>query len=679
MNNTIIHVSDTDHPSLPFTQFCSEPEVLAKELHQKHSHAQLFLINVNYKPDELLRSQNAGIELLKYLRLLNLKQHCVLYSFLSREQLMTQDLCNLIIFSEGVTFIRLPTDLSKINFDELVNKTAPENLSAFFKAEATLPDDRHFFANWWGVLQLWKVQKAIDSIAGTQMPTEIKKAFTGSLKEMDSYQGLLAMYLHREKEKDVEEELKRLLQLRIERYGDQERNLDSIKSVLNKKTNELDDRARRLEIINESFYNSVTKTLFQSKLEELKLINDPIKIKVNQLEEAQKRTTDDIKLLKEYIELDALINEERQRIEEQIIIFNNKILGILGAIERQKMFSNNGFNIIDTRNRLQEVSPRILFVDDQADDGWSFIFQRIIYGKENDSFTIIQPCKDDSIEQITDKILERVNEFKPDLIILDLRLKGEHGTTTDVTNISGVQVLKSITNDGITCPVLITTASNKIWSYKETFSLGASAFWIKEGLDEHMDLRNSIENYMRFIDLVSVLCLSDEFQFLKRCKTSLKKLKHNDSKYWWESNDWLISTHTYMKTKSVSRHIIISILHQAIILLEDYLRLRLQESQQVSVRNYLPSAIIIRFASVLEKIHQTDNPYQIKDGKTYMLPLSEKIKDQFGYALNRRIFLLDMRNKAAHGQYCTFKEMSEFTSQLFEYLVDYHLILNNGK
>lgn len=645
------------------------PEKLGLEINQSFSPYDLFIININYKTEGVPRSQNAGIDLIKYLRLYQLRQHCILFSFLSREQLLLQDPRNLIIFSPGITFIRLPYDFSTINFEELTINKASEDLSFYFKAESTLPDDRHFFANWWGVLQLWKVQKAIDNITGKPISTKIENSFTSSVKEMNSYQGLIAVYLNREKEKNIEAQLKRLQQQQVERFGDKQRKIESIKDLLDQKLNEFDDRAREIEILNETFYDTGTKTLFQTVLENLKLISVPIENKINQLLEVPKSTEHDVLLLKEYI------TDEKNRKEEKNKFLNIEISDIIRDIESLDIFSIGEFNIIDARKRLQEVCPKILYVDDHADDGWAFVFQQIIYDGKKDSFKVIQPSKDNSVELISKNVLEEVNDTPPDLIILDLRLKGEHGSTTDTINISGVHVLKRLKQAGISCPVLITTASNKIWSYKETFVLGASAFWIKEGLDEHRDLRSSIENYMRFVDLVYALCLSKEYTSLTKWKAGINKIKNHEGQLWWENNDWVSSEHSYQKTKIPPKEDIILILFQAFNLLEDFLRLNLQESHQISLIDHLPSAIITRLAFVLETIHQTDKPYKTNNGNRSRISLSEKFIDQFRESLDARIDMLDIRNKAVHDQNCTFKEMKDFANQLFEYLDDYHAII----
>jgi len=76
---------------------------------------------------------------------------------------------------------------------------------------------------------------------------------------------------------------------------------------------------------------------------------------------------------------------------------------------------------------------------------------------------------------------------------LDLRLFGETGNYP-IQDVSGFKVLDIILSSSRKrCPVLITSASNKIWSYKEAISRGADAYWVKQGLDDYSDTESIVE------------------------------------------------------------------------------------------------------------------------------------------------------------------------------------------
>ena len=219
---------------------------IAKLIVEKYSTSDLFLISLNMTAGGLNRTQNAGLKLLKFIRLYNLHQHCIIYSFLSREQLMLMDPQNLIIFSQGITFHRLPCELSTIPFNEYIDTTAPENLSAFFKAESELPDDRHFVANWWGIYQLWKIHKVVENISENTSLEVVEHFLSFSRKEMSSYQGLLAIYLNSERTSDIGELLKRLQKVQSERYGEKQRSLVLLNNALCTKVQESFDLLKEI-------------------------------------------------------------------------------------------------------------------------------------------------------------------------------------------------------------------------------------------------------------------------------------------------------------------------------------------------------------------------------------------------------------------------------------------------
>lgn len=189
----IIHISD-NALGLSCTLMADNPEILAKKILENHANTEVFIINVNYKTENITRADNAGILFLKYLRLNHFNQHCVLYSFLSREQLMIQDPYNSIIFSEGVTFIRMPMDLIKLDYITMAEKKAPKDLSVYFRGEIRLPEDeRHNWANWWGIERLWEVHQSVTGKNKKEFSDYKSSLF---FKKMESLEASIAKYLY---------------------------------------------------------------------------------------------------------------------------------------------------------------------------------------------------------------------------------------------------------------------------------------------------------------------------------------------------------------------------------------------------------------------------------------------------------------------------------------------------
>jgi hypothetical protein len=559
-NQCVIHLKDT-------------PQAIIEQIENtKVNPEDLFLIYLDYIPQEEgkavgLRTNHHGIEVLKRLRLKHYRQHCVVFSFLSREDFILQNPCHLVLYSAGITYKQLPFDFLTEDFSILEAPVeAPSDLSAYFKAENMLPDNRHFFANWWGVYCLWQLHKAIESIylsegENSSLVTETDRDFFSGMKkiweEMNTLRGQIAQYLNPIDKKDILFELQEFDKLEKNRdkllqeidsessiteeelieLGEIREKLENfLKKLGNKTIYDLDIQIEYKNILDEYYYNlnegvlgringkflSATERLIyeiNNKIEEIKAKDDQI----NKNKE----------LIEEKNELDAFIEEIRRKIKENIEGYN---------IQRSKKSISD--IILEIRKSFQEVPPKIIYVDDQAQEGWAKIFQRMIYGGESDNFAVIVPQKEEDEKEIVQRILNEEKRLKENtnqivLLILDLRLKQEKGELP-IEDISGIKVLKELKKEKFSCPILITTASNKWKSYKEINRLGALAYWQKKGLDEQNNTKSLLENYFSFLKLIYVLCKDKTIEFLYNdFSPMIRELEKNEEVvYWWETAFW---------------------------------------------------------------------------------------------------------------------------------------------
>lgn len=559
-NQCVIHLKDT-------------PQAIIEQIENtKVNPEDLFLIYLDYIPREegkavSLRTNHHGIEVLKRLRLKHYRQHCVVFSFLSREDFILQNPCHLVLYSAGITYKQLPFDFLTEDFSILEAPVeAPSDLSAYFKAENMLPDNRHFFANWWGVYCLWQLHKAIESIylfegENSSLVTETDRDFFSGMKkiweEMNTLRGQIAQYLNPIDKKDILFELQEFHKLEKNRdkllqeidsessiteeelieLGEIREKLENfLKKLGNKTIYDLDIQIEYKNILDEYYYNlnegvlgringkflSATERLIyeiNNKIEEIKAKDDQI----NKNKE----------LIEEKNELDAFIEEIRRKIKENIEGYN---------IQRSKKSISD--IILEIRKSFQEVPPKIIYVDDQAQEGWAKIFQRMIYGGESDNFAVIVPQKEEDEKEIVQRILNEEKRLKENtnqivLLILDLRLKQEKGELP-IEDISGIKVLKELKKEKFSCPILITTASNKWKSYKEINRLGALAYWQKKGLDEQNNTKSLLENYFSFLKLIYVLCKDKTIEFLYNdFSPMIRELEKNEEVvYWWETAFW---------------------------------------------------------------------------------------------------------------------------------------------
>lgn len=666
----ILHISDSSL-SLSFPVLSDTPAILFEKVKEKHANSILFLINVNYKTDNISRADNAGILFLKYLRLNHFNQHSILYSFLSREQLMDQDPYNSIIFSQGVTFIRMPENLNKVDFESIAKKKAPDNLSSFFKAEFRLPDDRHFFANWWGVLQLWKVQKAVERIAGKTVITDVETGFAGSINEMNSYDGLVARYVKSIHDTDIEKTLRTFISARKEnsKNGNQNRSRiqDEIDNLL------AEDAVIEIQLSALEEIDKEEKNNFLSKL--IAFFSDlptTVQQKINQLNEKRASIKENISASQEYLELIDSINKVKDHIYNERRKLNRQIQSKIDKLISCNSFLTEDYSLDTIRQKLAEKKPTILFVDDQAEDGWATILQRMIYDGNSDNFIVIQPGKNDSIGSVVSKIEETVRARRIDLLMLDLRLKGETGGNFNIDEISGIQVLKQLPAIQLPCPVIITSASNKIWSYRETLKLNADAYWIKEGLDDNYNLETSIENYLRLLDLVYALFFNEEYRFLyDKLVPAVLTIKNSTSPFWWESKFWEKNSYSFKrsestisvrKSKPVAKEEIIDTLIAGTDLFKKYLSEKIQKSETIHISRYVGSLVIIQFCRVLEIIHRFDESND-------RFSLSEKMQSQLDdQTFNYFSKLITIRNSATHNFSANFNAITNFIEPFMSYL-----------
>ena len=577
-NQCVIHLKDT-------------PQAIIEQIENtKVNTEDLFLIYLDYIPQEEgkavgLRTNHRGIEVLKRLRLKHYQQHCVVFSFLSREDFILQNPCHLVLYSAGITYKQLPFDFLTEDFSILeVPVEAPSDLSAYFKAENMLPDNRHFFANWWGVYCLWQLHKAIESIylsegENSSLVTETDRDFFSGMKkiweEMNTLRGQIAQYLNPIDKKDILFELQEFDKLEknrdkllqeidsessiteeelIELAEIREKLENFLKELGNKTIYDLDIQIEYKNILDEYYYNLKEAVLGRINGKFL-TATERLILEINKKIEEIKSKDDQINKNKELIEeknkLDAFIEEIIREIKENIEGCN---------IQRSKKSISD--IISDIRKSFQEVPPKIIYVDDQAQEGWAKIFQRMIYGGESDNFVVIVPQKEEDEKEIVQRILNEEKRLKENtnqivqrisneekrlkentnqivLLILDLRLKQEKGELP-IEDISGIKVLKELKKEKFSCPILITTASNKWKSYKEINRLGALAYWQKKGLDEQNDTKSLLENYFSFLKLIYVLCKDKSIEFLYNDFSSMiRELEKNEKVvYWWETAFW---------------------------------------------------------------------------------------------------------------------------------------------
>jgi CheY-like chemotaxis protein len=131
---------------------------------------------------------------------------------------------------------------------------------------------------------------------------------------------------------------------------------------------------------------------------------------------------------------------------------------------------------------------KILLIDDRANKGWRQLLEMIfpIQG--------IQVVPAISVEEAKQSL-----EDKYDIIFLDVRLERDDHNHRDVKKYSGFKVLEYIKSDflnvNFSTPIMLFTASNKIWSIQEFLNYGVDAFYVKEHPDYLFSKETSRSTY----------------------------------------------------------------------------------------------------------------------------------------------------------------------------------------
>jgi CheY-like chemotaxis protein len=545
---------EADEKKVPVNPDQSPRQVAGAVAAQAADDDAVVFINVNLKCKGNARQDQAGVEVLKFLRLterFNGREneardaHCVMYAFQRVEQLLRRKPSSLIVCSDGVTFEQLPSDFSELDIRELAEKkkanTSANSLDKFLRGEFTLPDRRHNWANWWGARQM------------------------------------LSLYF-------------------------QEQNPDDI---------DLDE---------------------------------------------------------------FVLPSENPQVRNALFLFGqNDASGRASSVldraeaQRNQLWGNLGF---DPTPPYFPPSPSVGLIDDEAQRiqyqgqqttqfGWQRICSRVLF--DNDAGVVdlfdeedIDPDEGDLLDLVPGEFRD-VDFDEYACVLLDLRLRDdeEGGLPESVRDLSGARVLDFIREKHPTLPVIITTASNKIWNYEGLMELGADAYWIKEGLDEQRTDDESAQNYVRLLELVTAVT-SEKYQLLRRFGKEIERLRARtkEEMLWWEKErEWYDPyTDESLRTPIGGREVVFQLLNDALLMLRSYLhQFEIGHGFQSDTHSsFWLGSIMQQLGGIIEVIHDWDS-LDIGDRSRAIvggIPRGNEYITRRGDWFGFRIY--GQRNKAAH-------------------------------
>ncbi|MFN4915305.1 MAG: response regulator [Sphingomonadales bacterium] len=166
---------------------------------------------------------------------------------------------------------------------------------------------------------------------------------------------------------------------------------------------------------------------------------------------------------------------------------------------------------IDIKKILEfKIKTKVLLIDDDSIKGWG-VFYRALFNGSNVEFKDSEiDFKGSKKEEIIEAAKNVVSSFKPDILFLDLRLH-DSDFVEDITpdNLTGLQILEEVKKFDRGIQVIIITASNKAWNYKNALKYKAYDYIVKDGSSEINDVLNDLSKnilicYKRALFLKSI-------------------------------------------------------------------------------------------------------------------------------------------------------------------------------
>lgn len=216
------------------------------------------------------------------------------------------------------------------------------------------------------------------------------------------------------------------------------------------------------------------------------------------------------KTLQEKKALGVLINKQVQQSTER-----NKLVSFIDELQSKIGISKG---IYTTPNNLH-----IWFIDDQQANGWFKLIESMV-PNSNIEITPLSGVKD-VIEYLKLYSINTKVEI-PDLAMVDLRLSGSDQVVENYKShdLSGFEVVDLLRKQWPGLPIMISSASSKLWNMEKAIERGAVAYWRKS--DEVSDYENAVltafDINFQYIEKLTLTLKMAEYKYVFRIVESLR-------------------------------------------------------------------------------------------------------------------------------------------------------------
>lgn len=626
-----------------------------------------YLINLEGEFEGASRSECKGADLIFWLRLKhNIGKPIIITAFQGLLQILKKKPTYTILNAEGIYFVDILSDFSVLDKIDKLKKPnlSTEQIRHYYLEHANnvlnLASLRHQEANWWGIKSLWDTHR-LKSL------NTFKQEYPEFIEyKLNSINNLLSQYYF----KTIEPSLQEIIQER--------------KDYLLKEKKVAEDRFKSNLKFNPEHYKTLKNYLLdcaekihlyslqRSAITESILISQ----KNNNIDTLQALNAE----LKLYDELINLYDKEIEAIKSRINEYKIPESEIEDSIDPFEEILKNE-NIIEVKNDLNRDFA-FLQIDDLAHKGWNTIFNSMF--SERIKFDFIdfsgfkeRQTQDDNIQILEELISEKLKTKNYSGFLLDLRLFPEDEQSNKTKNFTGFILMERLRKKYPEIPIIITSASNKIWTYKDSVKMGAHAYWIKEGIDNFYEKYDAYYNYDQFKKIIYTL-VTPEYYSLQILSNLVQKInKENSPPFWWENKFWSEGTHQNITLRNLNYQIsnkteikkedLSEILNKIINFYSNFLRLKniTSEINEEDATSYY-ATLIVKIGKLVEMFHPTGINRYIS---TYSITTLR------GDELGTRI--LDKRNKAAHNSQINFDDLKQVIIYLKKYLIQEKLKFNN--
>ena len=169
---------------------------------------------------------------------------------------------------------------------------------------------------------------------------------------------------------------------------------------------------------------------------------------------------------------------------------------------------------------------KILLIDDEWNRGWKDIINTAI-SKEGIVFdTFEYDFKDKSNFNLYMRIQEKIKEFNPDVVILDLRLSQNDHENDDIDNYTGIKILQKIHEINAGIQVIMLTATSKSTILEKLYEKKILGYIKKEHPDDKSI--DTVENINKFISLIDKSLKRKYLKEVYNIQKSIKDILSND-------------------------------------------------------------------------------------------------------------------------------------------------------